>query len=88
MIAIAALAATSFAAPTWAATDARMPGHVEEADTNADGVLSDNEGIRYIAFMRSAIVPLRPKARSPRPNSWMPARPMSMRRVRPSRAHP
>lgn len=53
MIAIAALAATSFAvAPSWAATDAECQDMWKKADTNSDGVLTDNEGMRYVAFMR------------------------------------
>ncbi len=52
MLAVVALAATGLFAPAWAATDAECQDMWKKADTNADGVLSDNEGIRYIAFMR------------------------------------
>jgi len=53
MIAMAVLAATTFAtAPTWAASDTECQDMWKKADTNGDGVLSDNEGTRYIALMR------------------------------------
>ena len=52
IIAVLALAATTLAAPAWAATDADCQDMWKKADTNGDGVLSDNEAIRYVALMR------------------------------------
>ena len=51
-VAIAALAAIGFAAPTWAASDAECQQMWKTADANADGVLSDGESVRYVALMR------------------------------------
>jgi hypothetical protein len=52
IVAIVALAATGFALPAWAATDAECQDMWKKADTNSDGVLSDGESMRYVAFMR------------------------------------
>ena len=49
---VVALAAVSFAAPSWAATDAECQDMWKKADANCDGVLSDKESIRYVALMR------------------------------------
>jgi hypothetical protein len=51
LIAVAAIGAV-VAAPGWAATDAECQDMWKKADANADGVLSDNESIRYVALMR------------------------------------
>ena len=51
-VAIAALAAIGFAAPTWAASDVECQDMWKKADADADGVLSDAESTRYIALMR------------------------------------
>jgi hypothetical protein len=50
--AIAALAVTGLAAPAWAATDAECRDMWQKADANRDGALTDNESVRYVAFMR------------------------------------
>ncbi len=50
--AVAVLAAIGLAAPAWAATDAECQDMWKKADANSDGVLSDKEAIRYVAFMR------------------------------------
>jgi hypothetical protein len=56
IVVIAALAATGFAAsawsPAWAATDAECQDMWKKADANGDGVLTDKEAGRYVAFMR------------------------------------
>jgi hypothetical protein len=53
MLAVAALAATSYAAlPAYAATDAECQAMWTKADINKDGVLSDAEAMRYAAAMR------------------------------------
>ena len=52
IIAVAALAAAAFTAPAWAATDTECQDMWKKADTNGDGVLSDKESLRYVAFMR------------------------------------
>jgi hypothetical protein len=52
IVAIAALAAVGFAAPSWAASDAECQEMWKKADVNADGVLSDAESVRYVALMR------------------------------------
>jgi outer membrane lipoprotein SlyB len=49
---VVALAAVSLAMPGWAATDAECQDMWKKADANSDGVLSDKESIRYVAFMR------------------------------------
>ena len=49
---VVALAAVSFAVPSWAATDAECQDMWKKADANGDGVLSDKESIRYVALMR------------------------------------
>ena len=53
---IAACAALGVAAPmlvnsSWAATDAECQDMWKKADANKDGVLSDNESMRYVALM-------------------------------------
>ena len=52
IVAVAALAAMALATPAWAATDAECQDMWKKADANSDGVLSDNESLRYVAFMR------------------------------------
>lgn len=52
IVAIAALAAIGFAAPTWAASDTECQEMWKKADANADGVLADAESVRYVALMR------------------------------------
>lgn len=52
MMAIAAIAAAGLCAPAWAANDADCQTMWKKADANSDGVLSDNESIRYAALMR------------------------------------
>jgi hypothetical protein len=52
IVAIVALAATGLALPAWAATDAECQDMWKKADANSDGVLSDAEATRYVAFMR------------------------------------
>jgi hypothetical protein len=49
---VTALAAMSLAVPSLAASDAECQDLWKRADANADGLLSDNESIRYIALMR------------------------------------
>lgn len=51
-VAIAAFAAAGLVGPAWAATDAECQDMWKKADANSDGVLSDNESLRYVAFMR------------------------------------
>ncbi len=51
LIAAAAIG-VAIAAPAWAASDAECQDMWKKADTNADGVLSDKESIRYVALMR------------------------------------
>ena len=48
---VVALAAVSFAVPSWAATDAECQDMWKKADANGDGMLSDKESIRYVALM-------------------------------------
>ena len=38
--------------PAWAASDAECQDMWKKADANSDGVLSDNESMRYVALMR------------------------------------
>lgn len=52
MLVAAALAATCAALPAFAATDAECTAMWKKADINNDGVLSDNESMRYAAAMR------------------------------------
>jgi hypothetical protein len=52
LIAAAALAATCFAIPAYAATDADCQAEWTRADVNKDGMLSDSESMRYTAAMR------------------------------------
>ena len=54
MISLFAVAAigVAMAVPAWAASDAECQDMWKKADANADGVLSDNESIRYVALMR------------------------------------
>ena len=51
LFAVAAIG-VAMAAPAWAATDAECQDMWKKADTNGDGVLSDNESLRYVALMR------------------------------------
>jgi hypothetical protein len=51
LLAVAAIGVAT-AAPAWAATDAECQDMWKKADTNADGVLSDGESVRYVALMR------------------------------------
>ena len=51
LFAVAAIG-VAMAAPAWAATDAECQDMWKKADANADGVLSDNESVRYVALMR------------------------------------
>ena len=51
LFAVAAIG-VAMAAPAWAATDAECQDMWKKADTNADGVLSDRESLRYVALMR------------------------------------
>jgi hypothetical protein len=51
LIAVAAIG-VAMATPVWAASDAECQDMWKKADANADGVLSDNESIRYVALMR------------------------------------
>ncbi len=48
----AALAATCFVAPAYAATDAECQAEWTKADVDKDGALSDSEAMRYSAAMR------------------------------------
>ena len=48
----AAAIGVATAAPAWAASDAECQDMWKKADTNADGVLSDRELVRYVALMR------------------------------------
>lgn len=50
--AVVALATMALAAPAWAATDAECQTMWTSADKNSDGVLSDNESLRYSSLMR------------------------------------
>jgi hypothetical protein len=52
VIATLAAATLGLTAPAWAASDAECQDMWKKADANADGVLSDNESIRYVALMR------------------------------------
>ena len=52
IVAIAALAAVGMTAPAYAASDADCQAMWKKADANGDGVLSDNESLRYVAMMR------------------------------------
>ncbi|WP_421998122.1 hypothetical protein [Reyranella sp.] len=52
LIAIAALAGAVVSLPALAATDQECQDLWTKADTNADGVLSDGESVRYVALMR------------------------------------
>jgi hypothetical protein len=57
IVSIAASAAVVAAASvplnaSWAASDAECQDMWKKADTNADGVLADNESMRYVALMR------------------------------------
>ncbi len=53
ILAVAAItAASSLFAPAWAASDADCQAMWKQADANADGSLSDNESMRYVALMR------------------------------------
>jgi hypothetical protein len=53
IVAIAALAAVGMAAaPAFAASVADCQEMWKKADANGDGVLSDNESLRYVALMR------------------------------------
>ena len=49
---VTVLAAMSLAAPSLAATDAECQDLWKRADANSDGLLSDNESVRYVALMR------------------------------------
>jgi hypothetical protein len=49
---VTVLAAMSLAAPSLAATDAECQDLWKRADANGDGLLSDNESVRYVALMR------------------------------------
>ena len=49
---VVALSAMSVAVPSLAATDAECQDLWKRADANGDGLLSDNESIRYVALMR------------------------------------
>ena len=49
---VSALVVMGLAAPSWAATDAECQDMWKKADANSDGVLSDKESMRYVAFMR------------------------------------
>ena len=51
LLAVAALG-VAMAGPAWAASDAECQDLWKKADANADGVLSDNESVRYVALMR------------------------------------
>jgi hypothetical protein len=51
LFAVAAIG-VALAAPAWAATDAECQDMWKKADTNADGILSDRESVRYVALMR------------------------------------
>ena len=85
--AMVALAAMGLAAPAWAATDAECQDMWKKADANSDGVLSDRESHALCrADARRQPHHGQPRAGSPRPSSWMPARPTSTRRARPTRA--
>ena len=55
IVTIAALAAVGLAIPAaYAADTADCQAMWKKADTNSDGVLSNNEAIRYVALMRVA----------------------------------
>jgi hypothetical protein len=49
---VVALTAMSLAVPSLAATDSECQDLWKRADANGDGLLSDNESIRYVALMR------------------------------------
>lgn len=51
LIAVAAIG-MAMTAPASAATEAECQDMWKKADTNADGVLSDGESVRYVALMR------------------------------------
>ena len=71
----------SLAVPSLAGTDAECQDLWKRADVNGDGLLSDNESIRYVALMRLGNRPWRARAGSRSPGSWMPARPTSIPRA-------
>jgi hypothetical protein len=52
LMVVAALAATCFAIPAFAAGEADCEAMWKKADANGDGTLSDNEAMRYSAAMR------------------------------------
>ncbi len=57
IVSLAASAVLGMAAPVlinqgWAASDAECQDMWKKADANGDGVLSDNESMRYVALMR------------------------------------
>jgi hypothetical protein len=51
-IALAAFAAMGTASSVYAGTEAECQEMWKKADANSDGVLTDRESVRYIAFMR------------------------------------
>lgn len=52
LLAIAALTATCFVLPAYAASEADCEAMWKKADVNNDGTLSDSEAMRYAAAMR------------------------------------
>jgi hypothetical protein len=62
-IALAAFAAMGLASPAFAAPDAECQDMWKKADTNSDGVLSDKESLRYVAYMRIGDRPLATEGR-------------------------
>ena len=52
LVAVAALAATCFVLPAYAASQAECEAMWKKADVNNDGMLSDAEAMRYSAAMR------------------------------------
>ena len=77
LFAVAAIG-VAMAAPAYAATDAECQDMWTKADVNKDGVLSDNELMRYAAAMRVGNRKHRRRRQaSLRPSSWRPASPTS-----------